>query len=463
MNTMSRSLLVGLMLAASAGTVVPSIALAQDSNAPAAAPADGKAIFQRALDAINRAHAITADATLTPEGSMLSRAYSASTASIKARRASETSSTWMVRVTGSSGEQRVDVAWTEQSLEGVDHTKKTVVERPGQGTPVPGLRLAQVLRLREVLSPQPYKDALAASEFTMEGEKTVNGELCDVVLVGASGTSKKTRWAIARSDSFPRQMQQVFESASMQGTLTIDLKSVRVDNNVTPDLPAEELRVDVPEGYTEDRQVNTPSVRPVPGKQPVEATPKAEPAATPSPAPEQPAPAPAPTPEPPKGPQAAADFELSTPSGEKVKLADLKGKVVVMQFWGSWCLPCREWHGTLSSSVKTAAGEKASEVSTRALAVRERDNQNAVSELAARSASSDYKLLLSADPVAKQYGVAVFPTTVVVDKDGMIAATVTELGSDGAAKVEAAVRNALGLAAPASEESTEATKEVATK
>lgn len=462
MNTMSRSLLVGLMVAASAGTVLSPVALAQESNA-AAAPADGKAIFQRALDAINRAHAITADATLTPEGSMLSRAYSASFASIKARRASEASSTWVVRVTGSSGEQRVDVAWTETSLEGVDHAKKTVVERPGQGTPVPGLRLAQVLRLREVLSPQPYKDALAASEYTMEGEKTVNGELCDVVLVGASGTSKKTRWAIARSDSFPRQMQQIFESASMQGTLTIDLKSVRVDNNVTPDLPVEEVRVTVPEGYTEDRQVSTPSVRPVPGKQPVEATPKAEPAATPSPAPEQPAPAPAPTPEPPKGPQAAADFELSTPSGEKVKLADLKGKVVVMQFWGSWCLPCRDWHGMLASSVKAAAGEKASEVSSLALAVRERDSQNAVSELAARNASSEYKLLLNADSVAKQYGVAVFPTTVVVDKDGMIAATVTELGSDGAAKVETAVRSALGLAAPASESASDAAKEVATK
>lgn len=459
MNTMSRSLLVGLMLVATAGTLVPSMSFAQESSA-AAAPADGKAVFQRALDAINKAHAITAEATLTPEGSMLSRAYAASTGSVKARRASETSSTWLVRVTGSSGEQRVDVAWTEHSLEGVDHAKKSVVERPGQGTTVPGMRLAQVLRLREVLSPQPYKDALAASEYTMEGEKTVNGELCDVVLVGASGTSKKTRWAIARSDSFPRQMQQIFESASMQGTLTIDLNSVRVDNNVTPDLPAEEVRVAVPEGYTEDRQVSTPSVRPVPGKQPVEATPKAEPAATPATAPEQPAPAPAPTPEPPKGPQAAAEFELSTSTGEKVKLADLKGKVVVMQFWGSWCLPCRDWHAALSNAVKAAAGDKAGEVSTLALAVRERDNQNAVSELAARNASGEYQLLVSADQVAKQYGVAVFPTTVVIDKDGMIAETVTELGTEGAAKVEAAVRTALGLASPAS---SEAAKEVATK
>ena len=113
----------------------------------------------------------------------------------------------------------------------------------------------------------------------------------------------------------------------------------------------------------------------------------------------------------PDGP--APDFTLKSLGGKNLKLSELAGSVVLINFWASWCGPCREEMPLLNS-----LHNKYEPLGFTVLGVNvEEDVGGAKGFL--NNYPVDFPILLdSSNQVSKQYQVIAMPTTVVVDRDG---------------------------------------------
>jgi thiol-disulfide isomerase/thioredoxin len=109
----------------------------------------------------------------------------------------------------------------------------------------------------------------------------------------------------------------------------------------------------------------------------------------------------------------AKDFEAKALSGATVKLADLKGKVVLLNFWGIWCKSCRQEIPHLTA-LDRAWGEKG-------LVVLGADYGDAASDLEpfAKELDMTYPILVD-DGLSDLYEVLVYPTSVVIDREGRV-------------------------------------------
>ena len=126
----------------------------------------------------------------------------------------------------------------------------------------------------------------------------------------------------------------------------------------------------------------------------------------------------------------APNFTLQTTDGGTVSLADLKGKVVVLDFWATWCKPCMMGLPLLDTFAKWAT-ESGKPISVYAVNVMERvapgDNALAervklVSEFWKGKAFSFPTLIDSDDKAIKDYQLTGIPFTVVITPEGKIAA-----------------------------------------
>jgi thiol-disulfide isomerase/thioredoxin len=119
--------------------------------------------------------------------------------------------------------------------------------------------------------------------------------------------------------------------------------------------------------------------------------------------------------------QRAPDFVLPVigggDAGNRLRLSDLRGKVVVLDFWASWCGPCKEQGPLLDAYVRSQPGATVAVVGV-ATGDTEADAQRWYA-----AANPAYPSVLDADgEVAKAYEVDGLPTVIVVDPSGQVSA-----------------------------------------
>lgn len=111
----------------------------------------------------------------------------------------------------------------------------------------------------------------------------------------------------------------------------------------------------------------------------------------------------------------APDFTLKDINGKDISLSSFKGKVMLINFWGTFCVPCRKEMPSLEIIYKTYK-DKGFVV----LAVSEDKSISSVKEFV-KEYRLTFPVVLDEDKkVAKQYKVSILPVTFLLDKKGMI-------------------------------------------
>ena len=110
----------------------------------------------------------------------------------------------------------------------------------------------------------------------------------------------------------------------------------------------------------------------------------------------------------------APEFTLQSRDGEQVSLASLKGKVVMVNFWATWCVPCRQEMPHLQ-----ALYERYNSLGFELLAVNvEKDNADGARKWLEETPVTFPVLFDPNNQVTKLYKVQTMPSTVLVARDG---------------------------------------------
>jgi DsbE subfamily thiol:disulfide oxidoreductase len=111
----------------------------------------------------------------------------------------------------------------------------------------------------------------------------------------------------------------------------------------------------------------------------------------------------------------APDITLASRSGKNMRLAEMRGEVILLNFWASWCGPCREEMPKLE-----ALHQKYKDLGVRIVGIN-LDSEKGLSEPLLQSTGVSFTILY--DPTGsagEKFGVSAMPSTFIIDRDGKI-------------------------------------------
>lgn len=390
----------------------------------ASSSADAKAILANAAKAVAelKAFSYLGDSIETGEGESGAAAY---TAEVSAARADVGG--WKIYTKGEarSGKDAktttpFELAYDGATAKSIREKDKTVIERD----------LDSMDELAVFFSGQAAKHHIAweiindnaftkgVENATHEGTTQVAGEECDIVLIGgvsaAANDAKPegdkptdtvvdggTRVFIAKSDHLPRKIERlrIIGSGETKVTRARVLTMGEFHKNESATLKA--FSLNVPDGYRV-RSPDSGGERKLTRGNSRERTPRegGKPAEKPS-----------------NGLLAvgsdAPDWTLKDADGVEHKLSDKKGKVVVMDFWATWCGPCKAAMPSVQRLHKKLAGDN-----VEILGVNTWERGDAPGYM--KKSGFTYPCLLKGDSAAVNYKVAGIPAFYVIGPDGKI-------------------------------------------
>ena len=113
--------------------------------------------------------------------------------------------------------------------------------------------------------------------------------------------------------------------------------------------------------------------------------------------------------------QAAPDFSLKSSTGENLRLSEYRGEVVMINFWATWCGPCRQEMPLLDELY-----DRYQRVGFNLLGVNIDDDSSRAMKMVADLGVSFPVLFDARKEVSKLYQVNAMPVTVLVDRDGNV-------------------------------------------
>jgi peroxiredoxin len=141
----------------------------------------------------------------------------------------------------------------------------------------------------------------------------------------------------------------------------------------------------------------------------------------------------------------APDFSLPTTGGQRIVLSSLKGKVVVVDFWATWCDSCPQ----ALAHLQLMAGDPAmARQGLITVPINEQENTKAARAFVDANHFTLDVALDSDGSIATSYGIISLPTTIVIGRDGLVWAVIPGWTQDTPTQIDQALAGALNAPVP---------------